>query len=207
MTLHSQDFVPLGEEDGGSATDLYRHFDAAGNLLYVGISLNTVARLSQHKRNARWYEQIVRIDIERFRSRTEALAAEDRAIEVEKPLHNIAKNRSARSALITEIESAKAENAKTLSQLSSKLSVMEEHYNANESSIISARQAIDAASKRSRFWRLLNRDALEGLKKTYSKAISDQEDLRQERKAVHTDYKAARQSANALDDRLLWLSA
>jgi hypothetical protein len=31
-----------------TATDLYRHFDAEGCLLYVGISLNAIARLAVH---------------------------------------------------------------------------------------------------------------------------------------------------------------
>lgn len=66
---------------------LYRHFDAEGNLLYVGISLSAVARLIQH-RSSGWFDQIVRIDIERFDSRDTALAAENIAIKKERPRHN-----------------------------------------------------------------------------------------------------------------------
>lgn len=33
-------------------TALYRHFDAAGALLYVGISLNSIQRTAQHKHGA-----------------------------------------------------------------------------------------------------------------------------------------------------------
>ena len=34
---------------------LYRHFDCDGVLLYVGISLSTVARLCEHKHSSKWY--------------------------------------------------------------------------------------------------------------------------------------------------------
>ena len=70
--------------------ELYRHFDKDGRLLYVGISLNSVSRLSQHKNVSRWYDQIVRIEIERFPSRKEALEAEAKAINEENPVHNTA---------------------------------------------------------------------------------------------------------------------
>lgn len=67
---------------------LYRHFDAAGNLLYVGISLSTVDRLGQHACNAHWFQRISRIDVEKFGTRQEAEAAEREAIRKERPLYN-----------------------------------------------------------------------------------------------------------------------
>lgn len=66
---------------------LYRHFDAAGQLLYVGISLNHVARLSQHKK-APWVDRIARVEIEAHPSRADALKAEAAAIVAEKPAFN-----------------------------------------------------------------------------------------------------------------------
>jgi predicted GIY-YIG superfamily endonuclease len=72
-----------------SSTKLYRHFDAKGTLLYVGMSLNPFKRLGEH-RHAHWYESIDRVEIERFETRAEAAAAEREAIRREKPLHNIA---------------------------------------------------------------------------------------------------------------------
>lgn len=71
-------------------TALYRHFDADGRLLYVGISLNAVARLCQHRRDAHWFGDIARIDIEWHPSRTAADKAEREAIVAECPLHNVA---------------------------------------------------------------------------------------------------------------------
>lgn len=74
----------------GVRTALYRHFDAAGNLLYVGISLNAVARLAQHRREAHWFDSIARIDVEWHPSRCAAETAERAAILAERPAHNIA---------------------------------------------------------------------------------------------------------------------
>ena len=70
-------------------TQLYRHYDCDGRLLYVGISLSAVARLSQHKDSSHWYYQIARIEIETHQTRGEAMAAEALAIAVERPAHNV----------------------------------------------------------------------------------------------------------------------
>lgn len=70
-------------------TQLYRHYDADDNLLYIGISLSTMVRLSQHRSDSAWSERIVRVMIEHFATREEALAAEDAAIKAEKPLFNV----------------------------------------------------------------------------------------------------------------------
>lgn len=69
-------------------TALYRHFDADGKLLYVGISLNAVARLSQHKLHADWFDQIANVTVEWLESRVAALDAEIRAIRTESPAWN-----------------------------------------------------------------------------------------------------------------------
>lgn len=71
-------------------TALYRHFDAAGELLYVGISLNAVSRLAQHRIEANWFDEIARIDIEWHPTREAAESAERTAIQAEHPRHNIA---------------------------------------------------------------------------------------------------------------------
>lgn len=70
-------------------TALYRHFDAVGALLYVGISLSAVQRLAQHRQTAHWFDRIARIEIEWHDSREEALAAEISAISCEKPPCNV----------------------------------------------------------------------------------------------------------------------
>lgn len=72
---------------------LYRHFDKRGVLLYVGISLDAVARLGQHK-GAAWFDDIATITVKNFRSREAALRAERKAILTEDPIHNVAGRRS-----------------------------------------------------------------------------------------------------------------
>ncbi len=68
---------------------LYRHFDNDGKLLYVGISLNAVKRLAQHKIHAHWFESISQIKIESFETREAAVLAERNAISNENPIHNL----------------------------------------------------------------------------------------------------------------------
>lgn len=69
-------------------TSLYRHYDAEGQLLYVGISLSAAARLAQHARQAQWSKDIFRVDITAFPTRLHALEAERLAIQAERPLWN-----------------------------------------------------------------------------------------------------------------------
>ena len=73
-------------------TYLYRHFDKKDRLLYVGISLSLLQRLSQHKRNSHWFKKISKVVPERFASRELALEAEKKAIAEECPRHNNCKN-------------------------------------------------------------------------------------------------------------------
>lgn len=82
-------------------TALYRHFDADGALLYVGISLSAVQRLAQHKRSAKWFAQIARVDVEWHHLRSLALSAEARAISTECPRFNVARPRCAAMPAIT----------------------------------------------------------------------------------------------------------
>jgi len=73
-------------------TYLYRHFNGDGELLYVGISLNALNRLGQHKEHSHWFETISRVHIEKYETRESALEAETLAIRNEKPKYNIRKN-------------------------------------------------------------------------------------------------------------------
>ncbi len=78
---------PRGTAD--TPTVLYRHFDAKGALLYVGISLRAMERLAAHMAGSQWAEAISRVELERFPTRDAALAAERQVIKGEKPRHNI----------------------------------------------------------------------------------------------------------------------
>ena len=75
-------------------TCLYRHFDCEGKLLYVGVSLHVLSRLSAHARISPWFHRIAHVHIEHFDSRKEALAAERAAIAEEHPECNIVLQRS-----------------------------------------------------------------------------------------------------------------
>lgn len=70
-------------------SELYRYFANDGQLLYVGISLNTVARAVQHRNDKHWWDTVTTMTIERFPSREAAAVAEVEAIRTEGPLFNI----------------------------------------------------------------------------------------------------------------------
>lgn len=67
---------------------LYRHFDVARNLLYVGVSINAVNRLIEHQKDSTWAEKIAFIEITYWNSRHDSLMAERYAIVNQKPLFN-----------------------------------------------------------------------------------------------------------------------
>jgi hypothetical protein len=76
------------------ATALYRWFDDADLLLYIGISDELPGRTSDHIERSSWMEFAVKATIERHPSRKEALAAEKAAIKGEGPLFNDQHNRT-----------------------------------------------------------------------------------------------------------------
>jgi predicted GIY-YIG superfamily endonuclease len=79
----------MKRRDPNAETALYRHYDEDGRLLYVGISLDVLKRIQQH-RGSSWSRDITYIAIEGYASREAAEAAERVAIETERPLYNIA---------------------------------------------------------------------------------------------------------------------
>jgi len=70
------------------ATALYRLYDAAGSLLYLGISASPEARLQDHAVDKHWFHLVVTRSVEWYPSRLVALAAEAEATAAEKPLHD-----------------------------------------------------------------------------------------------------------------------
>lgn len=68
---------------------LYRHFDANGSLLYVGISSSITARIAAHKNSSHWFDDVVTIKIESYETREQVLEAELLAIQTEFPKFNI----------------------------------------------------------------------------------------------------------------------
>ena len=76
------------KEKPNPPTDLYRHYDKDNKLLYVGISLSAIKRLSGHRRHSGWYSKITRVEIEHHPSREAAEFAEMIAIWSENPKYN-----------------------------------------------------------------------------------------------------------------------
>jgi hypothetical protein len=69
---------------------LYRHYDAHGRLLYVGVAVNPRKRLRAHADGgANWVSEVASSTYERFRTHKEVLDAEIDAIKNEGPLWNI----------------------------------------------------------------------------------------------------------------------
>lgn len=70
--------------------DLYRMFDDADQLLYVGVTRHLSRRKSKHKKEKQWYGEVSRIECQPFTSRVVAEGAELKAIQTECPRYNIA---------------------------------------------------------------------------------------------------------------------
>lgn len=68
---------------------LYRFYSATGQLLYVGITMNPAQRFKSHRKSKDWWSEIVGITLEHYANREELADAERRAIQVERPLHNV----------------------------------------------------------------------------------------------------------------------
>ncbi len=78
--------APQSSADPGALngeTHLYRHFNKDGVLLYVGVSFNALCRLRQHAEVSSWFDEISRVEIEKFPSRETALKGEREAIKRE----------------------------------------------------------------------------------------------------------------------------
>jgi hypothetical protein len=59
------------------AYQLYRHFNEAGELLYVGISMSAFRKLTAHEITAGWFPEIRTITITPYRTRAEAAASQE----------------------------------------------------------------------------------------------------------------------------------
>ena len=71
---------------------LYRFFNATGQLLYVGITMNPPQRFKAHQSEKDWWTEVSGITVESYASRSELAAAERRAIHVERPAYNVIYN-------------------------------------------------------------------------------------------------------------------
>ncbi|MEU0818899.1 GIY-YIG nuclease family protein [Streptomyces mirabilis] len=69
-------------------TALYRLYDAAGRLLYVGITDNPERRWRQHARDKAWWSDVEDRSCEWFDTRGQAERHEREVVQNESPLHN-----------------------------------------------------------------------------------------------------------------------
>jgi prevent-host-death family protein len=69
-------------------TALYRLYDEADALLYIGISHQPEVRFDQHAMAKEWWPQVARREVQWFDDRPSAAAAEAAAIRAEDPEHN-----------------------------------------------------------------------------------------------------------------------
>lgn len=67
---------------------VYRLYDAAGRLLYVGVCYDFVKRFNQHRNKAYWWSEVAHKDVVLFETRIDAMCEEARAIEEEHLIHN-----------------------------------------------------------------------------------------------------------------------
>jgi predicted GIY-YIG superfamily endonuclease len=81
--------VEWDTEDDLAPTALYRLYDAADSLLYVGITSNPRARFTQHAIYKPWWSEVANTAVSWLMcTRQEALAVEAAAIRNERPIHN-----------------------------------------------------------------------------------------------------------------------
>jgi predicted GIY-YIG superfamily endonuclease len=67
-------------------------------LLYIGITMDPPGRFRSHRDEKEWWAQVVGITVESYENREELAAAERRAIQIERPVHNIVHKKRAATA-------------------------------------------------------------------------------------------------------------
>lgn len=67
---------------------VYRAFDAAGELLYIGCTIKPSSRFTQHQSEKDWWPEVASITLECHESREAALSVERVAIAKERPRLN-----------------------------------------------------------------------------------------------------------------------
>lgn len=80
----------IAPKPSGMVTSMYRAFDGADHLLYLGIANAPRKRLVDHARWSDWAPHTERVAVEWFETRDAAEAAELAAITAERPLFNYA---------------------------------------------------------------------------------------------------------------------
>lgn len=71
-------------------TCLYKAYDAQGQALYIGVSVDWARRWKEHCAFSPWFYDVARLEIQWFPIKWLALDAERQAIYMENPRHNTA---------------------------------------------------------------------------------------------------------------------
>lgn len=75
-----------GPTDG--PTSVYKYYDAANRLIYIGITAQRIGRQVQHNDSSEWWPYVARQEIEHYPSRADARAVERGLIELHRPPFN-----------------------------------------------------------------------------------------------------------------------
>jgi hypothetical protein len=70
-------------------TTLYRLYDAAGVLLYVGVATNPGGRLKDHAKGKPWWPDVADVRVELYGTTKDTAQAERTAVRAENPKHNV----------------------------------------------------------------------------------------------------------------------
>lgn len=81
---------------------LYRFYNDAGQLLYIGITRDPSARWKKHSAGKPWWTEVRNITVQPFPDRDSALRAERAAITDEQPRYNVAHNQPPEPAPATD---------------------------------------------------------------------------------------------------------
>lgn len=90
---------PRVQRKGNDETAVYRLFDAADRLLYVGIGRNPMTRWAAHAEQHAWWSDVAHFTVVWHPTRKEAAGEERRALHGESPVHNT--HGTARHGLVT----------------------------------------------------------------------------------------------------------
>jgi predicted GIY-YIG superfamily endonuclease len=99
QTITSRGILAMSERQESGRTFVYRAFDSYGDLLYVGMTKDLVARIKDHTRQSpAWITQMATLTAVTYWKRAEACAAESKAIRTECPIYNVVGSRNGDTA-------------------------------------------------------------------------------------------------------------
>ena len=88
---------------------VYRYFDEAENLLYVGVTGDPYQRWTQHRRNQPWADEIDTVSLEQFAFADLAYAREREVIRAESPAYNVKSTEWHEAETVAKLTAARAE--------------------------------------------------------------------------------------------------